>query len=407
MSEQAKASEPGHPGVFDYRGFIPSSKSLMNRCLTVGSYTDQLQILGGSNCEDVQKMKSALHSLVRGEVVDCGSAGTVFRFLAFRASRIPGRHVLTGTARLLSRPQETLIEILEQLGVRAKMEDGRFIIESNGWRDPGRPLVIDRSKSSQFATGVLLNSWFLDFPIQLEWKNENDAVSEGYWQMSLRMARDLGMIFNVMDKGAIRVPAGSKVMRGRYWVEIDLSSAFAVAAIAGVSGRAVFENFPSEDECLQPDRVFVRILESMGVGVRDADGRLMVTQANALRPIEWSLRDCPDLFPVLSVLCALADGTSRLHGAPHLAYKESNRIAKTAELIERLGRRCETSGEGMVIHGRPGGFGAAFEFDPDQDHRLAFAAAVARAAGCQVRILHPEVVNKSFPEFWEIAGPCV
>ncbi len=394
----------GASGGFDYRGFIPSSKSLMNRCLTVASYADQLQIVGDSGCEDVQKMRAALPALVRGEEVDCGSAGTVFRFLAFRASRIPGRHVLTGTARLLSRPQETLIEILEQLGVRARLDGTRFVVESEGWRDPRGPLVIDRSKSSQFATGVLLNSWLLDFPLELAWKNELDAVSEGYWRMTLKIARDLGMGFEESERGGIRVPARAAVKRGRHWVEIDLSSAFAVAAIASVSGRAVFENFPAEGESLQPDRVFVRVLERMGVGVREGGNRLTVTRAPALRPIEWSLRDCPDLFPVLSVLCSLADGTSKLYGAPHLAYKESNRIAKTAELIERLGRRCETSPEGMVIHGRAGDFGPAFEFDPDQDHRLAFAAEVARAAGGPVRVLHPEVVNKSFPEFWEVAG---
>jgi 5-enolpyruvylshikimate-3-phosphate synthase len=30
------------------------------------------------------------------------------------------------------------------------------------------------------------------------------------------------------------------------------------------------------------------------------------------------------------------------------------------------------------------------------------AAAVAKIAGAPLQISHPEVVNKSFPEFWEI-----
>ncbi|MCM2280699.1 MAG: 3-phosphoshikimate 1-carboxyvinyltransferase [Bdellovibrionaceae bacterium] len=379
----------------------------MNRCLTVASYADHLQILGQSSCEDVVKMRSAIDSLKRGEDVDCGSAGTVFRFLAFRASRIPGRHRLTGTSRLLSRPQETLIEILAQLGVRAHFEAGGFTIESEGWRDPQKPLLIDRSKSSQFATGVLLNSWDLDFPLSLQWKNENDAVSEGYWQMTVAVASALGMTVEKVSEG-VRVPARSIVKGGRHWVEIDLSSAFAVAAIATVSGQAAFDNFPNAAECLQPDREFVRILDRMGARIRESERTLSVSQATELRPIEWSLRDCPDLFPVLAVLCAFAEGTSTLFGAPHLAYKESNRITKTAELIGLLGRRCEPTSEGMIIHGSsapaPASGAAPVEFDPDQDHRLAFAAAVARAADFQIHILHPEVVNKSFPEFWQVAA---
>ncbi len=40
----------------------------------------------------------------------------------------------------------------------------------------------------------------------------------------------------------------------------------------------------------------------------------------------------------------------------------------------------------------------------DQDHRLAFAAAVLKRAGFAVQIDHPEVVQKSFPEFWDFVG---
>jgi 3-phosphoshikimate 1-carboxyvinyltransferase len=45
-----------------------------------------------------------------------------------------------------------------------------------------------------------------------------------------------------------------------------------------------------------------------------------------------------------------------------------------------------------------------FEFDPDQDHRLAFAGALAKSFGYRMRILNPRVVDKSFPSFWNLIG---
>jgi 3-phosphoshikimate 1-carboxyvinyltransferase len=89
-----------------------------------------------------------------------------------------------------------------------------------------------------------------------------------------------------------------------------------------------------------------------------------------------------------------------------LAHKESSRIDATAELIRGLGREVEPRPDGMVVHGlglsginpRP------WDFDPRDDHRLAMAAALAQLAGSGVRVLSPRVVDKSFPEFWQIAG---
>ena len=181
--------------------------------------------------------------------------------------------------------------------------------------------------------------------------------------------------------------------------ETDLSSAFAIAALAAVAGRAVIEEFP--EKSLQPDSVFPEILRAMGAGVKREGTSLIVEKARELRAVEWNLLDCPDLFPVLATVCAQANGRSRLFGAPHLAHKESSRIESTARLLRNLGTTFEAKPDGMEVEG-----GAirldAFDFDPEHDHRLAMAAAVAHAGGANVRVLHPSVVDKSFPEFWQI-----
>lgn len=387
---------------FRYSGRIPASKSILNRLLVIQSFEPTLEIVGDSRADDVVKMKSALRSLNQNQVADCGAAGTTFRFLALRASRCPGRHRLTGTARLLSRPQSEIEHVLAQLGCRLKIIEGGIEILSDGWTVPSSGLRIDRSISSQFASAVILSAW--ELPRALEIRFEGHAVSEGYLRMTLEIASRAGLAWRETPSGIV-IPAGQRVTARKLEAESDLSSAFAVAALAAVDGRAEFEEWPAAS--LQPDAIFPELLERMGCGVQvhvQTNSRcLIIEKAARLKALEVDLRDSPDLFPVLSVLCALAEGESHLKGAPHLAHKESSRIEKSAELARRLGAQVEMHADGMKIHGtKPDGRDLGL-FDPEHDHRMAMAAEVTRRAGYQVQILHPDVVDKSFPEFWEIA----
>lgn len=392
---------------FRYDGTLPASKSILNRLLVIASFADpeRFRITGAdSDADDVRHMRRGLKELPSGRPLDCGAAGTVLRFLALRVSRRPGRHELTGTPRLFSRPLGPLTDVLEQLGARVETGDAslpRLVIHGPAsWRTD-RPLTIDRGLSSQFASGVLLSAWDLDGPLTITFTGE--TVSEGYFSMTLELVRRAGL--SVEDSAeTLTIPPGQKVRPDTVPAEIDLSSAFALAAAAAVGGEARITPFP--DASLQPDRVFVDILSAMGVPVERAGSTLEVRRAAALQPVEWCLRDSPDLFPVLGVLCALAEGRSRLFGAPHLGLKESNRIARTVQLVSALGRTVEERPDGMVVHGQ--GLDRVHDrpitYDPDHDHRLAMAAGVARKAGFAVEVSEPDVVNKSFPGFWSSIG---
>ncbi|MCB9025727.1 MAG: 3-phosphoshikimate 1-carboxyvinyltransferase [Bdellovibrionaceae bacterium] len=390
----------GQVKPINYTGIIPSSKSIMNRVLIAGSFFGDFNLIGDSKCDDVVKMRNGLEQLMNGEEVDCGSAGTVFRFISFRASRIPGKHIITGSKRLLSRPQQEIIDILLQLGVKAELKDDKFFIESKGWREPQSCLEVDRSKSSQFASGLVLSAWDLDYPLEV--RGKGSKLSEGYWQMTLKVLHSLGMQIEESND-RFYIPPEQKITEPDYVAEIDLSSAFAVAAIAALSGRAKLLQFPDLPS-LQPDDAFIDVLKLMNVPFELKDNALVVTKATNLRPIEFNLKNCPDLFPVLATLCSFAEGTSKLVGAPHLIYKESNRIEKIGELLKLMDRDFEILDSGMIVHGKSEVKSIRASYDPDEDHRLAFAGALARSAGFDIEVLDKKVVNKSFPEFWEVVG---
>lgn len=386
--------------VFNFKGRIPASKSLMNRALIAQSFDPRLQLVGDSSCDDVVHMKASLKKLGKSSVLDCGEGGTTLRFLAFRVSRLKGNFLLQGTPRLLSRPQKEIQTILRQLGVEVRFENKGIRIISDGWKAPAKGLTVSAKDSSQFLSALFLNAWGLDFDLKI--KVAGPITSLGYFEMTLQLLKDLGFKYTRRN-GVYTIPRGQKIKLKKYSVESDLSSLFSVAAFAAVSGKAVFKDFPKKS--LQPDLEFTRIFKKMGITEGQSTKQLSVSSPAVLKPVKVNLQNSPDLFPVLAVLCSFAKGKSVLYGAPQLAFKESNRIQKTAELLTKSGVICKPRKDGMEITGR-GGITQSkrFRFDPDKDHRLAFAAALLKYFGEDIQIQDPDVVRKSFPEFWKYVG---
>lgn len=383
-----------------YQGEIPGSKSVFNRALIVQSYFPDLQLQGSSNCDDVRFMRSCIGQLNSAKDLDCGEGGTTFRFLALRASRMEGSRRLTGTRRLFERPQRGLLNLLSQLGVEVEIQTQALLIQGAGWKKPAKPVQVDTTESSQYASALVLNAWNLDF--DLEFNLVGSKVSESYFQLTLRMLQEMGM--EISQRGNLFVvPKDQSPRLKQYKVEADMSSVFTVAALGALLGPVAIENFPESTD--QPDKVFLKIFEAMGVSVCLNNDKLEVFPSASMRSVEWDLGQSPDLFPVLAVLCSWAQGTSRLYGAPHLAAKESNRINKVADLFGRLGVTHRVLPDGMIIEGQPQQpLKQSIIFNPDHDHRMVMAAALMKLKGHGIKIEDTHVINKSFPEFWDIVG---
>jgi 3-phosphoshikimate 1-carboxyvinyltransferase len=386
---------------FRFQGAIPSSKSVFNRALIVQSYFPVLDLHGFAGCDDVRFMREGLKGIKERSRIDCGEGGTTFRFMALRASRVRGVHVLKGSPRLMSRPQKGLIDLLKQLGVQAQIKKNEMHIVSEGWKKAkGSVVKVDTSESSQYASSLILNSWLLS--ADLEFELVGSKVSESYFQLTLEMLKKMGLRIKQTPTGYL-VPAEQRLEKLSFEVEADMSSMFTMASAGALAGTSIIENFPEVTE--QPDKVFVDIFKKMGVGVELEGRTLTIKKPKHLRAVDWNLFQCPDLFPVLSVVCSFADGVSKLHGAPHLVAKESNRIAKVADLFNLLGVKHEVLEDGMIIHGNPNQvLKKGIVFNPDEDHRMVMAAVLMKLMGHDIKIEHPEAINKSFPEFWGMIG---
>lgn len=373
----------------------------MNRALIVKSFYEELEIIGSSQCDDVVKMEESLFHFKQSETMNCGAAGTTLRFLMARTSREEGEFHLTGDHRLFERPHRGLIDILKQLSVTVDYPEKNYMrIVSKGW-NYSQAIQVDMEQSSQFASALLLSAWELPKKLELHLSENKNSMS--YLQMTIDFLRQLGMEID-QKENKITVEAGQILKATSISIEPDMSSCFAIAAIAATSGEAVLENFPAES--LQPDYRFIDILKKLNVPIdyNLASKSLTVRKAEQIPAIELNLKDNSDLFPVLSAFLINSQGISEISGIDHLVHKESDRLQNTIDLINSVGGSCRVEHQRFYLQGKPHISFRTLEFDPDKDHRMAMAAALLNYKGANIEILNKEVVNKSFPEFWQILG---
>lgn len=384
---------------FYFLGKAPLSKSLLNRALIIRGWFPDFDIQGTSSCDDIQIMKKALRNPSE-KTINCGLSASAFRFLALYFSRKGGEYFLTGQPNLLNRQMRELPMILSQLGASAIREEKGWWINSEGWKPQGDYVNIPYKTTSQYASGLLLSGWNLKR--DLFFALNRNQVSFAHFKMTLDFARQLGM--EVKGEGTeYCIPAGQTLKVFHYKPEQDQNCLFALAALAALKGKAVFSDW--KDHSLQPEAIFPDILKKMEVSLKKENHTLSVFKTNNLKPVEMNLCSTPDLFPVLSVLCAKANGTSRLSGLKHLAFKESHRLNQMEMLFQLSNIPVEKTEDTFTIQGKALNLPVKpFEFDGAGDHRIIMAAALLKKTGVPIQIQGKEAVSKSFPDFFKYIG---
>lgn len=186
----------------------------------------------------------------------------------------------------------------------------------------------------------------------------------------------------------------------------DLSSAaFLLALAAALPGSEIVV----ENVGLNPGRTgFLEILEAMGAGVEaeveaaDPEPRGSVRVAGrGLVGIEVDPALVPraiDELPLVAVLGAVAEGTTRVTGAAELKVKESDRIAAIAAGLAAMGAGIETVADGFAVHGPARLAGA--RLDAAGDHRIGMALAIsALLARGPSTLSGAEWIDVSWPGF--------
>jgi 3-phosphoshikimate 1-carboxyvinyltransferase len=107
--------------------------------------------------------------------------------------------------------------------------------------------------------------------------------------------------------------------------------------------------------------------------------------------------------PTLAALAPFLEGTTEIVGAAHLRVKESDRLAAMASELQRVGVPASERPDGLVIEGcwhdrEPPSYPVLI--DAHDDHRIAMSMALVGLRRAGVAIASPDVVRKSYPNFW-------
>jgi 3-phosphoshikimate 1-carboxyvinyltransferase len=104
----------------------------------------------------------------------------------------------------------------------------------------------------------------------------------------------------------------------------------------------------------------------------------------------------------MSVLAALAEGTSELTGIERARAKESDRVKAVEENLKRLGVEVAVTPDRLLITGPAEIPRKTVVLDSYGDHRMAMAFGVLGAAIGGVTISGAESVAKTLPAFWDM-----
>ena len=107
----------------------------------------------------------------------------------------------------------------------------------------------------------------------------------------------------------------------------------------------------------------------------------------------------PDLVPTFAVAAAASGLRTVIKGVSNIALKESDRREAITTELRRMGVTVNATAEEMHI--LPSKLKPTGMVHTYGDHRIAMAFAPLKLLFPDLEIENPEVVGKSFPEFWE------
>jgi 3-phosphoshikimate 1-carboxyvinyltransferase len=340
--------------------------------------------------------------------LDAGNSGSTIRMLSGILAAQPFDCRIGGDESLSRRPMQRIIMPLTEMGASIEATDGRFpplTIHGRTLRgiDYSLPMASAQVKSCVLLAGVFAKG---DTVVR------EPVRTRDHTEIALK---EFGAEIET-NRRVITLREGAHLTGREVTVPGDLSSAafFLVAALMAQEANLVIHGVG-----LNPTRsALLDFLVSIGAQVKVLDvqqtsGELVGDLRVRHSKIEGGVIEGAmtaaliDEIPALAVLGAASENGLTVRDAGELRVKETDRIATLEKNFKRMGVEMETSPDGFRLPGRQK-FHAA-EIDPEGDHRIAMAFAVAAlAADGPCAIDGAESADVSFPEFFstlqQIAG---
>lgn len=384
----------------------PPSKSVAHRLIICASLCEGESVITNiSFSKDIIATINAMRSLgaeisttddsvtVKGisltpksATIDCCESGSTLRFLIPIAASLGVESTFLGEGKLPTRPITPYLTELTANGISFDY-DNTMPFSISGQLRSGR-YSLRGDISSQFITGLLFALPLLDGDSEIILTSELE--SKPYVDITIDALNAFGVSVEVTENG-YKIKGNQRYKSVETIAcEADYSQA-AFFYVANALGSNI-EICDMNEKSSQGDKKIVEILNEIGYNNNDG--------VSKLKPFEVSVKDIPDLVPILTVLACFCEGQSVIYDAKRLRIKESDRLKAISDCLNSMGADIKMFDDKLVINGVKALRGATV--DAFNDHRIAMSAAIAATiADGEVKILGAECINKSYPDFFE------
>lgn len=388
---------------------LEGSKSISNRVLIIKALCESdFQITHLAKAKDTQTLDLLLHQT--GSTYNTGHAGTTFRFLTGYLSLQAGEQILSGSDRMKQRPIGALVEALRTLGAQIEYleQEGYppLQIGPPNFQKTNSKLSIPAHVSSQFISSLLLIAPYL--PGGLSLQLEGKVVSRPYIEMTLSVMREFGARYSWREN-VITVEAKPYHAKD-FIVEADWSAASYFYEMVAFSSLAQLQLNGVFEDSLQGDQIIADLMEPFGVLSKFNKGGVLLTKNMRIgNMFEQDFIECPDIAQTLMSTCAGTGQFGVFRGLDTLRIKETDRIVAMQAELKKVDVSIEQLPESWEhVPGQAAFSCKGMAKQPEvvpvietyKDHRMAMALAPLSMVSGPLKIEHPEVVNKSYPGYW-------
>ena len=420
---------------------MPASKSFAQRAIIAAALADGTSHLKGySACGDNEAALAVAKTLgaeisreddqltiqgtagapFSGDSLHTGESGFLTRLMIPLAARLAkGPVTFSGEKTLLRRPLTGARELMSPFKVALSGE--QIPLTVSGRLTPGEVTIPGRY-GSQLVSGLLsaLPLCREDSVIHLEAPKSIPYIFitlDVLKQFGIRIANEMEgdeEFVETQDWGlcegmTFRIKGGQRYKAADLTLEADWSAAAAFLTAGAIFGQVAVEGLDTKS--LQADLTILDILVDAGASLsQEEESGIIHVRKAPLRGFETDASNCPDLFPVLSVLAAFCEGTSRIGGVGRLANKESDRAAAIVDMLTRMGVRASIKGDKLQVEGHSlarrsltGTLLRGGQYTSWHDHRMVMALKIATLGADGPVVIDDETcVAKSFPDFAQL-----
>ena len=359
---------------------LPMSKSISNRLIILYNLYKHKYIIDQiADSNDSIRLNNLIKS--QEKKLDVEDSGASLRFLISYFSIQVGRTVIIdGNERIRKRPILELVNALLDIGADIKFlkRYGYAPVQIIGKKLIGNEITIDLSKTSQYVSSLIMIAPKLENGLSISLRNNH--FSKSYILMTLKLMTKFGLKYKWNnDKIIIKK---QKIVPYDIVVEKDwsASSFWMLICSLAIDSEILLKKLTYSE--LQGDSIVFRIAEHFGVKmIKKGKDMLMKKIKNFNELNSLDIRDFPDIFLPISILIQEHNLKTKVYGTETQKFKESDRILSFQIGYKNMKQK-------KII--------STF-----YDHRVAMSFAALAINNNFVLIENPDIVKKSYVNFWK------